>query len=85
MVRLAQTTVYDTRLIALVSTPSPAVVHSGVPMTVLRGEPAAPIFVAGCPRLAAMVPGADFVVVPESHNHAVDPNGTVREVLRRTS
>jgi hypothetical protein len=50
-------------------------------MTVLGGEPAAPIFVTGCPRLTAMVPGANFVVVPESHNHAVDPSATVREVL----
>ena len=85
MVDLAQTAVYDTTLIAVASTPSPAVIHSGVRLTVLRGEPAAPIFVDGCPRLAAMVPGADFVIVPESHDHAVDPAGTVREVLRRAS
>ena len=85
MVELAQTAVYDTRLIAVASTPSPAVLHCGVPMTVLRGEPAASIFVDGCPRLASMVPGADFTVVPESHDHAVDPVGTVREVMRRAS
>lgn len=83
MVPLAQTTVYDTKLIAFGSTPTSAVLHSGVPTTIMRGEPAAPIFVTACPRLAAMMPGADLVVVPESHNHALDPTGTVREVLAR--
>lgn len=39
MVDLAQTTVYDTKLIASVSTPTPAMLHSGVPSTILRGEP----------------------------------------------
>jgi hypothetical protein len=39
--------------------------------------------VSACDRLAAAMPGVELVVVPESHDHAVDPTGTVREVLAR--
>lgn len=83
MVELAQTTVHDTRLVAQVSTQTHTWSQIGVPLTVLRGDPAAPGFVAACPRLAAMVPGAASVVVRESHDHALDPDGTVRAVLER--
>jgi pimeloyl-ACP methyl ester carboxylesterase len=83
LVSLAQTTVYDTLLIASVSTPTPAMLGTSVPTTILHGEPAAPVLVTACNRLAAALPGADLVVVPESHDHAVDPAGTVREVLDR--
>ena len=103
LVALAQTTVYDTLLIASVSTPTPAMLGTRVPVTLLHGEPAAPVLVTACHRLplawpqqpaaparapaspgrAAAMPGADLVVVPESHDHAVDPAGTVREVLAR--
>ncbi len=83
MVDLAQTTVYDTRLLALASTPTREMLDNGVPTTVMRGEPAAPVFVTACPRLASLMPSAKFVVVPESHDHALDPIGTVREVLTR--
>lgn len=83
MVPLAQTTVYDTLLIASVSTPTPAMLGTGVPTTILRGEPAAPVLVVACNRLAAAMPEAELVVVPESHHHAVDPTGTVRKVLAR--
>ena len=64
------------------STLTPAMLHSGFP-TIMRGEPAAPIFAIGCPRLAKMMPGAALVVVRESHSHALDSIGTVREVLAR--
>lgn len=83
LVPLAQTTVYDTLLIASVSTPTPAMLGTDVQTTILRGEPAAPVLVTACNRLAAAMPGTELVVVPESHNHAVDPTGTVREVLAR--
>lgn len=85
MVDLAQTTVYDTRLIAQASTPTREMLDIDVPTTIMRGEPAAPIFMTGCPRLAKLMPAADLVVVPESHDHALDPIGTVREVLARVS
>jgi len=67
MVPLAQTTVCDTLLIAAVSTPTPAMLGTNVPTTILHGEPAAP----------------ELIVVPESHEHAVDPAGTLRVVLAR--
>ena len=79
MLPLAQTTVYDT----LLTVPTPALPDIDVPVTVLHGDPAAPVIITACNRLAAALPGADLVVVPESHNHAVDPTGTVREVVAR--
>jgi hypothetical protein len=56
---------------------------SNVPTTILHGDPAAPVIVAACNELAAAMPKTELVVVPESHDHAVDPAGTVREVLAR--
>ena len=83
LVPLAQTTVYDTLLVASVSIPTSAMLDITVPTTILRGEPTAPILVTACDRLAAAMPGVEVVVVPESHDHGVDPGGTVREVLAR--
>jgi pimeloyl-ACP methyl ester carboxylesterase len=82
-VLLAQTTVYDNRLVASVSTPTAAMLGVDVPTTILRGDPTMPVIVTAVQRLAAAMPGTDLVVVPESHDHGVDPAGTVREVRAR--
>jgi pimeloyl-ACP methyl ester carboxylesterase len=82
-VPLAQTTVYDNRLVASVSTPTAAMLGVDVPMTLLRGDPTLPLIVTAVERLAAAMPGTELVVVPESHDHGVDPAGTVREVRAR--
>ena len=84
-VPLAQTTVYDNRLVASVSTPTGAMLGVGVdvPTTLLRGDPTMPLIVTAVERLAAAMPGTELVVVPESHDHGVDPAGTVREVHAR--
>jgi pimeloyl-ACP methyl ester carboxylesterase len=83
LVPLAQTTAYDHRLVASVSTPTTAMLGVGVPTTILRGDPTLPLLVTAAERLAAAMPGADLVVVPESHDHSVDPAGTVREMRAR--
>jgi hypothetical protein len=54
-----------------------------VPTTLLRGDPTVPLVVTAVERLAAAMPGTELVVVPESHDHGVDPVGTVREVRGR--
>ena len=63
LVPLAQTTVYHAspRL-----HPTPAMFGTTIPTTTLRGEPAAPVLVTASERLAAAVPRAELVVVPES-------------------
>ncbi|HEX6887985.1 MAG TPA: alpha/beta hydrolase [Candidatus Nanopelagicales bacterium] len=82
LVPLAQSTVYDAVLTRAVSTPTPAML--GVtPVTILRGEPTFPLLVASTDRLAALMPQADLVIVPESHDHSVDPVGTAREIRAR--
>jgi hypothetical protein len=83
LVPLAQTTVYDNRLVASVSTPTAAMLGVDVPTTILRGDPTMPLLVTAVERLAAAMPGTELVVVPESHDHGVDPGGTVREVRAR--
>ena len=65
------------------STPTAAMVAVEVPVTILRGEPTFPMLVAATDRLAELMPRAELLVVPESHDHGVDPAGTVREILRR--
>lgn len=77
---LAQSTVYDALLAAAVETPTPAMTGVRMPVTILRGEPTFPMLVAAAERLAAAMPEADLVVVPESHDHGVDPAATARLV-----
>jgi len=83
LVPLAQSTVYDALLVSSVSTPTHAMTHVAVPVTILRGEPTFPLLVTATDRLAEAMPHAELVVVPESHDHGVDPAGTVREIQRR--
>jgi pimeloyl-ACP methyl ester carboxylesterase len=83
LVPLAQSTVYDVLLTRAVSTPTAAMLGVQVPVTILRGEPTFPIIVAATDRLAELMPHAELVVVPESHDHGIDPGGTVREILER--
>jgi hypothetical protein len=45
LVSLAQTTVYDNRLVASVSTPNAAMLGVDVPTTILRGDPTLPLIV----------------------------------------
>ena len=54
LVPLAQ--VYETILVASVSTPTPAMLGATVPTMILRGEPAAAVLVTACTRLAAAMP-----------------------------
>jgi pimeloyl-ACP methyl ester carboxylesterase len=83
LVALAQTAVYDHRLVASVSTPTASMIGVDLPTTILRGDPTMPVLVTAVERLAEAMSGADLVVVPESHDHGVDPMGTVREIRAR--
>lgn len=83
LVPLAQSVVYDAILAEAVETPTPAMTGVGVPVTILRGEPTYPLLVAAAERLAAAMPSAELVVVPESHDHGVDPVATARLVRAR--
>lgn len=83
LVPLAQSTVYDAVLTRAVSTPTAAMTDVPVPVTILRGEPTFAILVAATDRLAELMPRAELVVVPESHDHGLDPAGTVREIRSR--
>lgn len=83
LVPLAQSVVYDALLTQSVSTPTAAMLGVAVPVTILRGEPTFPMLVAAADRLGALMPHAQLVIVPESHNHAVDPAGTTRAVCSR--
>ncbi|MCP2369857.1 pimeloyl-ACP methyl ester carboxylesterase [Agromyces terreus] len=83
LVPLAQSVVYDALLTRQVSTPTEAMTRVDLPVTIFRGEPTFPVLVRSTDLLAAAMPGAELVVVPESHDHSVDPAGTVREIERR--
>ncbi|MFD1722882.1 alpha/beta fold hydrolase [Amnibacterium endophyticum] len=83
LVPLAQSVVHDALLTRATSTPTAAMLAVRSPVTILRGEPTFPMLVTASERLAAAIPQAELVVVPESHDHGVDPGGTAREVRRR--
>jgi pimeloyl-ACP methyl ester carboxylesterase len=82
LVPLAQSTVYDATLAALVSTPTPEMRAVG-PVTILRGEQTFPILVTAADRLAEAMPQAELVIVPESIMHRPDPEATARVVRER--
>lgn len=79
LVPLAQSAVYDALLTRAVSTPTAAMIGVQLPITILRGEPTFPLLVAATDRLAELMPHSELVVVPESHDHSVDPAGSARE------
>lgn len=80
---LAQSTVYDTRLVAQVSMPTPEMLAVSRPVTVLRGEQTFPVLIAGADRLAEAIAQAELVVVPESVMHRPDPAATARVIAAR--
>ncbi|MHC2997705.1 alpha/beta fold hydrolase [Microbacterium sp. HJ5] len=83
LVPLAQSTVYDARLTAQVSTPPAEMLSVEQPVTILRGEQTFPILVTAADRLAEAMDGAELVIVPESVMHRPDPEATARVVRDR--
>jgi pimeloyl-ACP methyl ester carboxylesterase len=83
LVALAQSTVYDATLTRETSTPSEAMLNVGVPVTVVTGVETFPFLHATAERLARVIPGAEFVEVPESVGHRLDPAATTRVIAER--
>lgn len=83
LVPLAQSTVYDAALVAMVSTPTPEM-RDVAPVTILRGEQTFPNLVSAADRLVAAMPRAELVIVPESVMHRPDPGATARIVRERS-
>lgn len=77
---LAQSTVYDTRLTLRLKQVDPELLRVSVPVTVLRGAQTFPFLMAAADRLAAAIPDARLVVVPESIMHSPNPAATVRVI-----
>lgn len=80
---LAQSTVYDARLVRDAGGPTVAMLEVGQPIVILRGEQTFPVLVEAADRLAAARPDAELVVVPESVMHRPDPAATARIVAER--
>lgn len=83
LVPLAQSSVYDAILTRAVATPTPAMLAVDMPVTLLRGDPTFPVLITAAERLAAAMPTAELVIVPESRDHGLDPAGTTREIKQR--
>lgn len=83
LVPMAQSTVYDALLTKAVSTPTQAMTAVTVPVTIFRGARTFPVIVTAVAKLAKAMPQAEIVIVPESNDHGVDPQGTTREIHRR--
>jgi len=80
---LAQSTVYDATLTRDVAAPTEAMRTVTVPVTVLTGVETFAFLHAAAERLAGVIPGAEFVEVPESVGHRLDPDATTRVVAAR--
>ncbi|GAB3596652.1 alpha/beta hydrolase [Microbacterium tumbae] len=82
---LGQSTVYDVLVTQRTSTPTPEMLGVGMPVTILRGSETMPILVTAAARLAEAMPAAEFIEVPESIGHRMDPEATARIVAARLS
>lgn len=80
---LAQSTVYDAKLTAQVSTPTPEMLAVSQPVTILRGEQTFPMLITAADRLASEMDAAELVIVPESVMHRPDPDATARVIRER--
>lgn len=80
---LAQSTVYDTRLVHRMSRPGTDLLTVDRPVTVLRGEQTFPFLIGSSDWTAAHIPGAELVIVPESIMHRADPGATARVIAAR--
>ena len=83
LVPLAQSTVYDTNLVRVSSTPTAEMLSVSAPVTVLRGAQTFPVLITAADRLADELDGAELVVVPESVMHRPDPAATATVVKER--
>ena len=83
LVPLAQSTVYDAKLTAQVSTPPQEMLSVSQRVTILRGEQTFPILISAADRLAEKMEKAELVIVPESVMHRPDPVATARVVRER--
>lgn len=80
---LAQSTVYDATIAAATSTPDERMLSVAVPTTVLLGAETMPLLERAAPMLAERMASAELVRVPESRNHALDPEATAAIVADR--
>jgi pimeloyl-ACP methyl ester carboxylesterase len=85
MVAIAQSTVYDAMLTRDVSTPSAAMRDVESPVTIMCGVDTMPFLIGAAQHLAERMPAAEFVEVPESVGHRLDPAAAARIVAERLS
>lgn len=83
LVPLAQSTVYDAKLTAQLSTPTPQMLGVATPVTIIRGAQTFPLLTAAADRLAREMTSAELVIVPESAMHRLDPEATARVIRQR--
>lgn len=80
---LGRSTIYDTLVTQRASTPSAAMVGVRMPVTILCGTQTMPILITAAERLSQVMPDAEFVRVPESVGHRMDPAATAQIVADR--
>ncbi|MBF4562125.1 alpha/beta hydrolase [Microbacterium sp. VKM Ac-2870] len=83
IVPLAQSTVYDTTLTSALSTPTDAMLSVQIPVTILCGAQTFAFLSAAAERLAAAMPQAELIVMPESVGHRLDGAAATRIVTER--
>lgn len=84
LVPLAQSTVYDATLTRDLSTPTPEMLAVTAPVTILCGQQTFPFLSVAAERLAAAMPAAELLVMPESVMHRLDADAAARVVAERT-
>ncbi len=83
LVPLAQSTVYDAILTRDLSTPTPEMLGTDVPVTILCGAQTFPFLSAAAQRLSEAMPEAELLIMPESVMHRLDAVAAARVVESR--
>lgn len=82
---LGRSTIYDALVTRRASTPSAEMLDVRMPVSILCGVETMPILVTAASRLAEMMPDAEYLQVPESIGHRMDPEATARIVAARVA
>lgn len=83
LVAVAQSTVYDATLTRELSFPTDEMRAVSTPITVMSGTDTFPFLRASSERLASEIPAAEYLEVPESVQHRLDPAAATRIVAER--
>jgi pimeloyl-ACP methyl ester carboxylesterase len=80
LVAMAQSVVHDATITAAMPVPTPAMAGVATPTVVMRGGQTWPLLAVATERLAALLPNARLLVLPDAADHGLEPGSTAAAI-----